>query len=288
MAIAQCKGNPGDGAILLASVEGTDYPASAWVGDNGVSSPWARVDLNQLYSSITHENLQLAGGEELSLWSIGGVLGNYVNLQKVQPQTYTNHTAIPDSAYLSTENGHFVDLKVDLNIVGIHSHAIHSMSAHDLLLYFKEQAGGAIVVDEIRRYNKQTGMWETASWFNGQPANANFKIEGDESYLVYMNQDFDSMWFEGIACGANIDLAPGLNLVTLPSPNGFPAFTSYEMLQSLGDASQVLSVQRYDDTSGWQTTSWFSGLPSGVNFDARLGEGYLIYMNEAKESWRPY
>jgi len=280
-------GNPGDGALLLASVEGGDYPVSAWVGQD-VETPWARIDLNQVYSALTHENLQLMGGEEMSLWSIGGVLGNYVNMQKVQPQANSNHTAIPDFAYLSPETGLDVNLKIDLNIIGFLSHSTHAMTAYDLLLYLKEQAGDPSVVDNITRYNKQTGIWETASWFEGEPAGLDFQIEPDESYLVYMKQDMDNVWFEGIACGANTDLAPGLNLVSLPSPNGFPTFTSYEMLQSLGDASQVSSVQRYDDTYGWQTTSWFAGVPSGVNFDARLGEGYLIYMNEEKENWRPY
>ena len=66
----------------MASVTGCDFPVTAWVGQ-GVVSPWARVDLNQLYSSTTHENVQLVGGEELTLWSFGGQLGNYVNIQKV-------------------------------------------------------------------------------------------------------------------------------------------------------------------------------------------------------------
>ena len=121
-----------------------------------------------------------------------------------------------------------------------------------------------------------------------EPAGSNFQIKADESYLVDMNRDLDSVWFEGIAHGANIDLMPGLNLVSLPSPYGFPNFTGYQVLQSLGDASQVYSVEKYDDLTGWQTASWFGGEPSGVNFDTRLGEGYLIYMNEEKGNWRPY
>jgi hypothetical protein len=60
------------------------------------------------------------------------------------------------------------------------------------------------------------------------------------------------------------------------------------MLQSLGDESMVASVKRYDSSGVWQTTSWFLGSPSGVNFATSEKEGYLIHMKEAKEQWRPY
>ena len=75
-------GSPADGALLVASVTGGDYPVTAWVGQD-IPSPWARVDLNRIYSEITHENLQLLGGEELTLWGFGGQLGNYVNIQRI-------------------------------------------------------------------------------------------------------------------------------------------------------------------------------------------------------------
>jgi len=282
------NGDPAIGALLVASVEGGDYPVTAWVGD-GVASPWARADLNQLYSAITHENLQLLGGEELTLWSFGGYLGNYVNIQKVQTPTGGNHTALPESAHLNIEKGYYVALKLDLNIVAVQSYSTPAMTAHELLLYLKEQAGGdPLAVENIKLYNKQTGSWETASWFDDKPAGPDFPIEGDQAYLVYMRQDLSDVWLEGIACGATIDLTPGLNLVSLPAANGSVQYSSYDMIQSIGDYSWVASVQRYDSISGWQTTSWFSTAPSGVEFDTYPGEGYVIYMNEQRESWRPY
>ena len=79
-----------------------------------IASPWARVDLNQLYSAADHENLQLVGGEELTLWSFGGQLGNYVNIQKVPPQTRDNHTAMPDLCHLSRDSACSLELKVDM------------------------------------------------------------------------------------------------------------------------------------------------------------------------------
>jgi hypothetical protein len=153
----------------------------------------------------------------------------------------------------------------------------------------KEQAGGdASVVENIKRYNRQTGTWETASWFLGVPAGVDFAIKAGEAYLIYMKQDMDDVWFEGIAHGAAIDLAPGLNLVCLPTAEEDFEYNSYEMLEDLGDETEVSSIRRYDSTQGWQTTSWFLGSAAGAEYNTSTGEGYLIYMNQNKLNWRAY
>jgi hypothetical protein len=282
-------GYAADGSLLVVSAEGGDYPVAAWVGHN-IASPWAKANLNLIYSWLTHENLQLSGGEELTLWSFGGQLGNYVNIQKVPPLTGTDQTALSDTANLSTQSGYSLDLEIDLNLFALPVYSTPAMTAHSLLLYLKAQAGGdPSVVENIKHYDKQTGSWKTASWFLGQPAGEDFPIQAGEAYLVYMKQNMNSLWFEGIAHGAAIDLATGLNLVSLPVPVGQQPFdyTSYQMLADLGDDIQVSSIKRYDSTQGWQTTSWFFGVPSGVDYSTRRGEGYLIYMNQEQLDWRP-
>ena len=108
------------------------------------------------------------------------------------------------------------------------------------------------------------------------------------AYLVYLNKDLNGLRFEGPVRGAALDLAAGLNLVSLPAADQAFEYSSYEMLQGLGDESQVSSIRRYETTQGWQTTSWFMGSPSGAEYSTRRGEGYLIYMKEEKLSWRPY
>ena len=140
----------------------------------------------------------------------------------------------------------------------------------------------------VQRYNNQTGAWETASWFLGVPAGVNFPIKAGESYLIYMGQEMNNLWFDGIDRGAATDLRSGLNLVCLPAAEDGFIYSSYEMLQDLGDETQVASVRRFDSTQGWQSTSWFLGVPSGEDFETRKGEGYLIYMKEALEGWRAY
>jgi hypothetical protein len=247
------------------------------------------VDLNRVYSKTTNRNLQLLGEEVLTLWGFGGQLGHYVNIQEIPAPLGVEETALPETCYLNTESGLSMDLKIDLNIVGMPFVPIEGLTAHDLLRYFRDQAGGdTSIIESIQRYNTETGQWEVVSWLDGEPGNGDFPIKAGEAYLVYMGWDTDDVWFEGVAHGAAVRLASGLNLVTLPATQEPVEFGSYEMLLNLGDESQVSSVKRYDDIWGWETTSWFTGVPRGENFDTTMGEGYLIYMKEDKVNWRPY
>jgi hypothetical protein len=103
-----------------------------------------------------------------------------------------------------------------------------------------------------------------------------------------MGRDLNDVWFEGPARGAAMHLSEGLNLITLPSAKEDLDYTSYDMLMDLGGQTQVSSTRRYDYYWGWETTSWFMNQRSGVEFSTSTGEGYLIYMKQEKENWRPY
>jgi hypothetical protein len=67
--------NPAPGILVIASVAGASYPVSAWVGD-GVPEEWAAIDTNNFYNSQTHFNLELKGGEVITLKVFGGALGS--------------------------------------------------------------------------------------------------------------------------------------------------------------------------------------------------------------------
>jgi len=62
------------GALLLGEVEGGSYPITGWVGEY-IPQPWAILFLDNIYSEATHENLDLLGGEVITLESIGGFMG---------------------------------------------------------------------------------------------------------------------------------------------------------------------------------------------------------------------
>jgi hypothetical protein len=241
------------------------------------------VDLNNVY-------LQLAGGEELTLWSFGGQLGHYVNVQGIPVPSGVVEVALPEASYLSRETGRYLDLKVDLNIVGIPVHSTPAFTSYSLLLYLKEQAGGdAGAIESIKRYNPDTGTWQMTSWLDeDHPGGPDFPIKAGEAYLIYMGQNMNAVRFEGPACGAAVHLRTGLNLVALPwAEEGFP-YTSYDMLEAIGDQTEVTSARSYDYIYGWQTTAWFLRSVSGVEFDTRPEEGYLIYMKEDQWNWRAY
>jgi len=74
--IVQSDGiTPASGALLLVEVEGGNYPITGWVGE-GLPPPFVLVDLDNVYSATTHHNLELIGGEALTLNSIGGSMGD--------------------------------------------------------------------------------------------------------------------------------------------------------------------------------------------------------------------
>lgn len=65
---------PAEGTLLVAQVNGGDYPVSGFVGD-GVVVPQAYVDLNNLFSSLNYETRALYGGEALTLTRFMGMHG---------------------------------------------------------------------------------------------------------------------------------------------------------------------------------------------------------------------
>jgi hypothetical protein len=65
---------PALGALLLAAVEGADYPVTGWVG-GGYTAPLAGIELSNIYSATSHLYLDLFGGEAITLESIGGLMG---------------------------------------------------------------------------------------------------------------------------------------------------------------------------------------------------------------------
>lgn len=68
------KSTAAEGALLVAEVEGGSYPITGWVG-SGAPVPWVLVDLSNIYSKTSHRNLELSGGEAITLESVGGVMG---------------------------------------------------------------------------------------------------------------------------------------------------------------------------------------------------------------------
>ena len=83
---------PATGALLLATVEGSSYPLSNFVGD-GLAGAGTAIDLNNLYSATSRENMLLKGGE------------------KIVVTRYYDYNTTNESAFVVPRNDNLLSLK---------------------------------------------------------------------------------------------------------------------------------------------------------------------------------
>jgi hypothetical protein len=88
---------PAEGTLLLATVAGGNHPITAFVGD-GVASPNAVIDLNNVFSSDTSENLDLSQGLNLTLLNFRGLAGNSIVTHEVPLDESLSEAKPPDFA----------------------------------------------------------------------------------------------------------------------------------------------------------------------------------------------
>jgi hypothetical protein len=79
-------GKPTQGTLVIATVEQADHPVTGWAG-NGVPEGWVAIDMNNFYDKVTHTNLELAGGEPITLTYFCGSLGSVVTEDTVPPES---------------------------------------------------------------------------------------------------------------------------------------------------------------------------------------------------------
>jgi Zn-dependent metalloprotease len=93
-----------------------------------------------------------------------------------------------------------------------------------------------------------------------------------ENYYFERSQDFPESCFN-----ASFDhtLDQGMNLFSYPVEVP-PTMTSYQLIQELGTPDEVIKIQRFNGS--WETTNYFMGEPSGVDFPIKNGEGLVVYM----------
>lgn len=64
----------GTGNLLLISLVGSSTPLSSWTGE-GIPAPEALIDLNNIFSAATGQNMNLMGGERMKLIEMRGADG---------------------------------------------------------------------------------------------------------------------------------------------------------------------------------------------------------------------
>ena len=68
-------GKSTQGTLVIAEIDQASYPVTGWAGD-GVPDGWVSVDMNNFYDKNTHENLELVGGEPITLTFFCGSMGS--------------------------------------------------------------------------------------------------------------------------------------------------------------------------------------------------------------------
>ena len=79
-------GKSTQGTLVIATVEQASYPVTGWAG-NGVPEGWVAIDTNNFYDKDTHVNLELIGGEPITLTYFCGSLGSVVTEDTVPAES---------------------------------------------------------------------------------------------------------------------------------------------------------------------------------------------------------
>ena len=79
-------GKSTQGTLIIATVEQADHPVTGWAG-NGVPEGWVAIDTNNFYDKDTHSNLELVGGEPITLTYFCGSLGSVVTEDTVPAES---------------------------------------------------------------------------------------------------------------------------------------------------------------------------------------------------------
>ena len=84
-----------EGTLLLATVAGGSHPITAFVGD-GVELPNALIDLNNVFSRDTHDNLDLLQGLNLTLLNFRGLADNSIVTHVVPVDQSLSEVKLPE------------------------------------------------------------------------------------------------------------------------------------------------------------------------------------------------
>jgi hypothetical protein len=153
-------------------------------------------------------------------------------------------------------------------------------SAYDLLNYLNSNGEFVSSIRLIRG-----GSAEVATYSSGLLQGSDFLLEPGIGVIAKVESDTSFPFYSAITC-PSINLQAGINVVGLKCiPVGYDAF---QLLQSIGTASVVRSVQAFNTADGrYKTAIYNDTLPAGENFPIRTGEAYLIYMLSDRVGFDP-
>lgn len=242
---------PAEGTLLLATVAGGSYPITAFVGD-GVELPYGLIDLNNVFSSDTYNNLDLSQGLNLTLLNFRGLAGNSIVTHKVPVDQSLSEVKEGDPGLKSGWN--FVSFQLEPGVTDTETVLAPIMDK----------------VFAICAYNAAEGQWIFYAK-NGLPSlNTLSDLHSATGYWLIMEDDA-SWLINGTFSTNSIHLKAGWNLV------GYRLIETVELVDAIEPILNKLnSIQRYNThTHEWR---WIFYDKNGLPF---LNRGQCIEPGKA-------
>ena len=159
-----------------------------------------------------------------------------------------------------------------------------SWKAMDLLEYMNNQG---IKAQKILTYDSLQGIWLKGIWEEGGFQGTNFEIIPGQGYLFYIcdMEESQILTLTGSNFYLDYKLGMGFNFITFPAP--LDLYTSYDILKELGK-DYIDNLRTYLNIKGeWKSSYYFFNQPTGGKYQIRNDNGYIIWMINTRNNWRP-
>lgn len=244
---------PAEGSLLIATVAGGAYPVTAFVGD-GIALPFARIDLNNVFSRERHENLDIVEGKNLTLVNFRGLNGNSV---------VTHEVPIDDSLAEVKEGSPF--LKTGSNLISFQLEPYNTLPASVL----------GPIVDKLE---VAWGKNEEDDWVffrPGFPFNTMTEMRAARGYLLNLYEE-TSLKIEGAFSDGVVPLQAGANIV------GFRSIETLDVDTTLTYAfGNIDVIWGKNEFNAWEF--YRSGFPFNTLEQISPGKAYLFYTTNSCE-----
>jgi len=244
-----------EGTLLVATVEGGNYPVTAFVGD-GVDPPDALIDLNNVFGRTSNESLDVTEGKSLTLVNFRGMLGNTIITHQVPEDVGLSEIKLADPALFPGWNMISFQLEPDVT------------STETVLAPIWE------AFMSIWSYDTEDDVWYRYDRFGPPFLNDLLDLHCGEGYWIVMDAAA-SLKINGQFCYETIPIYTGWNLL------GYMGYRSIETWGVPGVMDPIASVLDCIWTYKTDTDQWLRYCPEGPPFLNDLegvepGKGYWI------------
>ena len=238
-----------EGTLLLATVGGGSHPITAFVGD-GVASPNAVIDLNNVFSHDTSKNLDLSQGLNLTLLNFRGLSGNSIITHLV-----------PEDQSLSEVKPAEFGLKVGWNFVSFQLEPGDIFPASVL----------DCIVDKVEVIWGKNEQGEWVFYDPDVPFETLHEIHSSTGYWLYM-KDEASCLVNGTFRADPIQMVPGANLV------GYRSIETVDVMRATASIHDQLEIIWTNHEGNW--IFYDPDVPFRTLHHIEPGKAYWVYVND--------